>query len=577
MAHSFRNDPAIMNRPISPTWSLGCSPRTPIAARVPRSPDSPPQKSPNHVTDIDHPIKSITRSNTQWDVVVVSSLSLDWKELVKIPGVSAYELRLLWHLYFLRSRKVRVIMCTSQYIPEPLLDYYLGYLPGGVTVPDAKSRLTLVACNDMGAMSVTQKLLSRQRALARIRSVIDPDKAIMTCFNSTDAEVELAEQLGIPLIGNGTEHVCWGMKVGNRQIFRDAGVQHPDGSYISLYTEQDLARGILALLERHPGARKFMVKLNESFSGKGNAILRIDSYLAARLVGRESEARRLGLLVDQLQTSLEFVAPCETWQHYYSQFQKLGGVCELFVEGLAEAKTSPSCQVFLGAGGTVRILATHEQWLDGQVFQGCHFPANLDYAADLIAASHAIGKELTKHGVVGYIGIDFVTVRQGDGSYQHWAIEINIRMGGTTLPIMTMDLLCEKGHLDTNTSQFIATDGQPRYYTASDVVQKLDYRGLVIEDILEIVRKYSKEIEWNHRPGAPETGAIFHLISLLSEMGKCGVVCIGRSRKEARSIFDRTLEILDLETEHREGRNVATMVLTMEEAIDDKDKDDASQ
>lgn len=32
-----------------------------------------------------------------------------FQELVKIPGVSNYELRLLWHLFFLRSRKMHVV------------------------------------------------------------------------------------------------------------------------------------------------------------------------------------------------------------------------------------------------------------------------------------------------------------------------------------------------------------------------------------------------------------------------------------------------------------------------------------
>ena len=52
-------------------------------------------------------------------------------------------------------------------------------------------------------------------------------------------------------------------------------------------------------------------------------------------------------------------------------------------------------------------------------------------------------------------------------------------------------------------------------------------------------RGHSKEIEWNQRPGAPETGAIFHLVTLLSELGKCGLICVGRTREEAEIIFDR--------------------------------------
>lgn len=43
------------------------------------------------------------------------------KELVKIPGVSKYELRLLWHLFFLRSRKMHVVPWV-----EELIDFWFG-------------------------------------------------------------------------------------------------------------------------------------------------------------------------------------------------------------------------------------------------------------------------------------------------------------------------------------------------------------------------------------------------------------------------------------------------------------------
>ena len=112
------------------------------------------------------------------------------------------------------------------------------------------------------------------------------------------------------------------------------------------------------------------------------------------------------------------VATGFTWARYYPQFQALGGVCEAFVEGAADAKTSPSCQAFLSSNGDVRILATHEQMLNGQIYTGCKFPANDEYAKDLTALSQKIGEELSKREVVGYIAVDFVSVRQEDGTYK---------------------------------------------------------------------------------------------------------------------------------------------------------------
>lgn len=498
----------------------------------------------------DHPIEILLREkgmNMSRYLVVVSSLSLDWKELVKIPGVAGYELRMLWHLYFLRARKMHVVMCTSQYIPEELIKYYLSYLPGDISVEDARSRLTMVCCNDMTSRSVTEKLLTRPRTLQRIKNCIEWDKAAMTCFNSTDAEVELAKSLNIPLFGNDTQGAFWGTKTGNRQVFLDAGVDHPDGSYREIFTEEELCEEILALLKRCPSARKIMVKLNDSFSGEGNTVLRVDETLQEAL--KDSDQKAKMVITEKLHNSLEFVAPGLTWARYYTQFQNLGGICEVFVEGAAEAKTSPSCQAFLNNNGDVRILATHEQMLNNQIYVGCKFPANEEYAKDIVTMTMKIGEELSKRDVIGYIAVDFVSVRQEDGTYKHWAIEVNVRMGGTTLPIMTLNLLCQDGVFNAGTSEFIASDGYPRYYIASDTLRKPSYKGLLIEDLLAIIKRHSTEIEWNQRPGAPETGVIFHLVTLLSELGKCGVMCVGRSRDEAEELFQRVKEILDQECE----------------------------
>jgi hypothetical protein len=476
-----------------------------------------------------------------WDVVVVPSLSFDWDELAKIPGVHTYELRLLWHLFLLKSQDVRVVFCTSNEVPEELIQYYLSMIPN--MPADARERLVMLSCHDGRSVSVTDKLIQRPRAIERIRQNINLDKAYMTSFNSTDSEALLAEKIGVPLLGNGNDAAQWGTKSGNRQIFRASGIDHPDGSYDPAFDSITLAREILALVKRNPNAKKIMVKLNESFSGEGNAILSLSAELLLE-VSQLDEQAAARTIEKEMQEKLDYVASCETWEHYCSQMQKLGSICEVFVEGSSDAKTSPSCQGLV-KGGHVQIIATHEQRLDGQIYTGCHFPAKDEYAKDLIPPTIKIGEALAQRGVVGYYAVDFVSVRQDDGSYKHSAIEVNVRMGGTTLPIMTLDLLCANGRFDIETSQYLGSDGQPRFYTATDTIQKDCYKGLLTLDLLDFVRRHSEQIEWNKRPGAPETGCIFHLTPLLSEMGKFGMVCIGRSRTEACRLFELVQELLD--------------------------------
>jgi hypothetical protein len=47
--------------------------------------------------------------------------------------------------------------------------------------------------------------------------------------------------------------------------------------------------------------------------------------------------------------------------------------------------------------------------------------------------------------------------------------------------------------------------------------------------------------------GTRQEGVMFHMISALSQFGKVGVVCIGRSPEAARDFFAKTVEILELE------------------------------
>ena len=46
-----------------------------------------------------------------------------------------------------------------------------------------------------------------------------------------------------------------------------------------------------------------------------------------------------------------------------------------------------------GARAPFRILGTHEQMLNGQIYTGCKFPAFQEYSADLITETLKIGKE----------------------------------------------------------------------------------------------------------------------------------------------------------------------------------------
>lgn len=467
-------------------------------------------------------------------VVVIPSLTLDAGELQKLTGAPHYEERLLCILMLLRRPRTHVVYVTSQPISPCIVDYYLQLLPG-VPARHARGRLTLLSCHDGSPRPLTQKIVERPRLLARIRAAIaDPAAAHMTCFNTTPLERTLAVRLGIPLYGCDPALAHLGSKSGSREVFRRAGVPLADG-YEHLRDGRDVAAALAALRRRDPLLRRAVVKLNEGFSGEGNAVFAYDG--APRGAALERWVR------DRLPTALRFEAPGERWEAFEPRLRAMGGIVECFLEG-AQASRSPSVQCRVDPLGGVNVISTHDQVLggpSGQVFLGCTFPADAGYRREIQASGMRIAEVLRQEGVIGRFAVDFLARRRGDG-WEHAALEINLRKGGTTHPYLLLQFLTD-GQYDAETGLYHTPAGQPCCYHASDNLQSDAYRGLVPDDLIDIA--VSHGLHWD---GATRQGVMFHMIGALSEHGKLGTVCISDSLQGAGRLYEEVVRMLDAET-----------------------------
>jgi hypothetical protein len=462
--------------------------------------------------------------------VIVPSLTLDQSELRKLPGANFYEERLLFLLIRLRNPRARMVYVTSQPVHPIILEYYLQFL-AGIPASHARSRLTLLCADDGSPRSLTEKILERPRLIERIRAgIVDPSRAYLTVFNSTPLERRLAVLLGVPLNGADPNLSHLGTKSGSRKVFREAGVELPLGVE-DLHTQHEIEEVLDDLRGRRPGLRKAVVKLNESFSGEGNAIFRYP----------EGSGRRA--LHEALQR-LEFSVPSETPEAYFDKFARMGGIVEEFLDG-AE-KQSPSAQMRLSPSGEVAPVSTHDQILggaSGQVFQGCNFPASDAYRLLIQAEGLKIGHALASHGVVSRFAVDFLVTRdRTEEPWKVYALEINLRMGGTTHPYLALQFLTG-GSLDPETGLFLSPTGHAKYYRATDNLHSETYRGLLPEDLVEILT--INKLHYSH---GSESGVLFHLIGALSEFGKVGLTAIANGREEVDELYARTLDVLDRET-----------------------------
>ncbi len=462
-------------------------------------------------------------------VVVIPSLSLDQEILTKVKGHFFYEERMLCLLMLLRMPRTQIIYVTSLPVDPAIIDYYLHLLPG-ITGYHARQRLTLLSCFDASAKSLTKKILDRPRLMQRIKNSIAKDSpAHITCFNVTELERLLSVKLNIPLYGCDPDLNFLGTKSGSRKIFKTCGIDLPD-VFEDVKNKQQVIDCLTALKQRHPGLQKAVIKMNDGFSGEGNAVFKYTDATVDETLQQ--------WITDHLYTNLTIVAENVTADLFFKKFELMEGIVEVFIEG--NIKTSPSVQCRINPLGKIDILSTHDQLLggeDGQVFLGATFPANIEYAPALGTMGYAIAKELKQHGVLGRFGIDFMSVKEHH-KWKHYAIEINLRKGGTTHPYLMLQFLTE-GDYDAASGNYYMQDGKKRYYFATDNLQDACFKGLTPHDLIDIAMYNGL-----HFSNATQEGVMFHLITTLSQYGKLGLVAIGSTAERAKAYYDKVIEVL---------------------------------
>lgn len=465
-------------------------------------------------------------------VVIVPSLTLDNIMLEKISGHIYYEERMLCMLMLLRMPATHVVYVTSMPVDEVIIDYYLHLLPG-ITGYHAKKRLTLLSCYDASTKSLTEKMLERPRLIERISNAI-PYKQLahLVCFNVTEHERTLAVQLGLPLYGCDPGLYYWGTKSCSRELFRRCNILMPDGIE-HLYTRTSVAEALTTIKKRNPSLCKALIKLNDGFSGEGNAFFSYD--------GLTTDDELLQKINDQLTNRIKTIAPYLTADTFLKKMVMVGGIAEVFLERVT--KTSPSVQCRITPLGEIDIISTHDQLLDketSQVFLGAFFPANIDYAADIGKTGAIISEALKKEGVLGRFSIDFLSLKENE-EWKNYAIEINLRKGGTTHPYLMLQFLTD-GCYEANTGLYLTAGNQNRYYFASDNLQSEKYKGLTPHDLIDIAMYHHLLYD-----ATKQEGVMFHLLGALSQYGKLGAVCVGSTLKKAYEYYQKVLDVLELE------------------------------
>ena len=143
--------------------------------------------------------------------------------------------------------------------------------------------------------------------------------------------------------------------------------------------------------------------------------------------------------------------------------------------------------------------------------------------------------------MIGRFALDFVTVRNDANEWESYAIEINLRKGGTTHPFLTLQFLTD-GTYNHEAATFTAPSGKHKYFIASDKVESPAYRGLTPDDLFDIVVRHGLHFDQSR-----QIGVVFHMMAALTESGHLGMTAVGDSREEARELYERAIAVLDAE------------------------------
>ncbi|KPK53709.1 MAG: hypothetical protein AMJ63_05440 [Myxococcales bacterium SG8_38_1] len=474
------------------------------------------------------------------DIVVVPSLSFDGIDTIAIEGVIHYEERMLFALNLLRHPRARLIYISSAPIHPAAVDYMLS-LVSGIPNEHMRRRLTVLSLFDSSLVPLSQKILQRPRVIERIRSLIRPDCGLMTCFTVSELERDLAVALGIPLYGVDPDLQWLGTKSGSRWAFRKAGVPLLPGAE-DLKSEAELVGAIDGLWQEIQGLERVVVKHNTGFSGHGNAIFDLRALAGVAPGNGTSRESREQAVADAL-PRMRFVDGRQTWATFLEKLERQGGIVEAFVED--PNKRAPSCQLRISPTGSLDPISTHDQLvegIDGQIYAGCRFPADAAYRMTIQRDALRVAEVLQAQGAVGRLAVDFLCVRSDDGAWRQYAIETNLRLGGTTHPMMMLRMMTD-GRYDPDTGLYLTPRGEPQFYVASDSLHSESYRGLLVEDLLDIAA-----VDGLHYQAWSESGVLFHFTGALSEHGKLGITAVGKSPEEADHWFEKTRQVLNRET-----------------------------
>jgi hypothetical protein len=149
-----------------------------------------------------------------------------------------------------------------------------------------------------------------------------------------------------------------------------------------------------------------------------------------------------------------------------------------------------------------------------------------------------VAKTLSFNGVIGPVSVDFLVVEEKRKEPSIYAIEINIRQGGTTHPFQSAkNILAAQYNQETGSLE--DPEGDHRIYASYDNLVLNGKNGRDIHVLRRLMQEHG--LAYNKQT---KSGFIFHMMSALEEFGKCGYTLIARDQRQRISLERKLFKVL---------------------------------
>lgn len=462
-------------------------------------------------------------------VIVVPSISIDAPEIL---GLEYYESRLAWTVLN-ASDRLKIALITTHPCDEAVRHF--ARISGREEEILRNVDTLSVVDKTEPAPYLSCRLLEDSSSLESIHALLKGRTALVAPFLTTEYEIRLAKELGIPIYAPDEPMPHVGTKSGAYKLFKELGIEVPEGKP-DVFSVEQAAEAMVDILYRegNESQLQFVLKLNEGYSGLQ---LRRCRVTAEEKSSAKSHQQRLELVISAIDRG-KFVSEKTDYEAFKAQLAEIGGLVQLWVEGAP--KFSPSGQFYVDSEGNYRVLSSHEQKLQGDTkYIGATLGADSEYRQVVDDYTEKIAARIAELGFPYYSSVDYVTTCDDCGRWRVYAIEINLsRQGGTIYHLRTAELLTGASY-DSPSGMLVDSEGRQFTYVCSDnllyprlaghrfseLENYLDKRGLIFDPSVK-------------------KGLVLQLGAAVEPLGKFGGTFIASSIEEAASMMQRLDQVM---------------------------------